>query len=168
MHFEACIVVEIGRTGKDLDWELDILEACLASQNIASVAAVFGGYLSSVEVRVGVDVVIVEDVMAVELRERQSLESHVEETAELVEVATSDFVARSYTDLLFDPCHLKAGSGSVIALTFDLSASRFAAYLAEETELADSVGAAVASRFGTQLDVVSPNLTTLVAEYCLR
>ena len=68
MDFEACTVVEIGRTGRGLDWVSDTLEACLASQNIASAAA-FGDCLWCVEAQARADVAIVEDEMAVELRE---------------------------------------------------------------------------------------------------
>jgi hypothetical protein len=165
VRFEACIVVETGRPGRDLDWVLDIPEVCPASQNIASVAA-FGDCLLSVEVQAEVDEVIVEGEMAVELRERQSLESRVAEMAELVEVATSDFV-RNHRDLRSDPFHQKAALGLAIALTFDQNASRFAAYLARETEPEGFVGAEVGSRFGPPLNAVSPDLT-LVAEYCFR
>jgi hypothetical protein len=108
VHFEAYIVVEIGRTGKDFDWVLDTLEECLALQNIASVVA-FGDYLSRVEGQAAVDAVTVEDVVAAEFHGHQSLESRVEVKAELVEVATSGSVVRSCTDLLVDPCLLEAG-----------------------------------------------------------
>ena len=94
MHFEACIVVEIGRTGRDLDWVSGTPEVCLASQSIASAAA-FGGCLSSVGVQVGVDELIVGDEVAVALQERQSLESPVVETVELAEVATFGSVAKN-------------------------------------------------------------------------
>ena len=167
MRFEACIVVEIGRTGKDLDWVWGTPEVSLASQNIASVVA-SGDCLSSVEVQAEVDEAIVEDEMVVEPHERQSSESRVAETAELVEVATSDFVARNYMDLRFDPCQPKAALGLAIALTFDQNASRFAVYLARETELEGFVGVEVASRFEPPSDAGSPDLTTSVAEYCLR
>ena len=167
MRFEACIVVEIGRTGRDLDWVSDIPEVCLASRNIASVVA-FEDCLWSVEVQAEVDEAIVEGEMAVELHEHQSLESRVAETAELVEVATSDFVARNHMDLRLGPCHPKVALDLVIALTFDQAASRFAAYLARKAEPGGSVGEEVASRFGPPLDAASPDLTTLVAEYCLR
>jgi hypothetical protein len=168
VRFETCIVVVvIGRTGRDLDWVSGIPEVCFAFQNIASVVA-FGDCLLSVEVRAEVDETIVEDEMAAELHEHQSLERRVAETPELVEVATSEFVARNHMDLRFDPCHPKVVLGLAIALTFDQTALRFAAYLARETEPEGSVGAEVASRLGPPLDAASPDLTTLVAEYCLR
>jgi hypothetical protein len=167
VHFEVCIVVEVGQTGRDLDWVSHTLEACLASRSIASVAA-FGDCLSSVEAQAEVDAAIVEDEIAVELRERQSLKSHVVETAEPVEVATSDFVVRNYTGLRSDPCHLKVGLGLVTALAFDQSATRLAACPARETEPEDFVGVEVASRFGHPSDAANPDLTTLVVEYCLR
>lgn len=167
MRFEACIAVEIARTGRDLDWLSDIPEVCLAYLNIASVVA-FGDCLLSAEVQVEVDEVIVEDGMVVEPHEHQSLESRVAETAELVEAATSDFVARNCMDSRFDLCHPKAALGLVIARTFDQNASRLAVDLARETEPEDFVGAEAASRFGLPLDAAIPDLTTLVAEYCLR
>ncbi len=167
MYFEACIVVEIGRTGRGLDWVSDIPEACLAFQNIASVAA-FGDCLSSGEAQGVVDEVIVEDEVAAGLRERQSLESRAGEKAELVEVATSDFVARNCMDLRSDLCHPKVGLSLAIAQTFDQSAWRFAACLATETELEGFAGAEVASKSGPQSDAASPDLIALVAEYCLH
>jgi hypothetical protein len=90
------------------------------------------------------------------------------ETAEPVEVATSDFVVRNCTGLRSDPCHPKVELGSVIALTFDQSATYFAAGLARETEPEDFAGVEVASRFGHPSDAANPDLTTLVVEYCLR
>jgi hypothetical protein len=121
--------------------------------------------LLSVEVQAEVDEAIVEDEMAVELHEHQSLESCVEETVALEEVATTDFVERNHMELQFDQYYPKVALGLVIALTFDQAASCFAAYLAGETGPADSVGEKVASRFGPPLDV---DLATLVAGYCLR
>jgi hypothetical protein len=70
----------------------DIPVVCLASRNIASVVA-FGDCLLCVEVQAEVDEGTVEDEMAVGPHEHQRLESRVVEMAELVEVATSDFVA---------------------------------------------------------------------------
>jgi hypothetical protein len=165
--FEACIVVEIDRTDRDLDWVSDIPEVYLASQNIASIVA-FGDCLLSVEFQAEVDEAIVEDEMAVELHEHQSLESHVAETTEPEEVATSDFVARNHMEWRFDQCHPKVALDLAIALTFDQAAWCSAAYLAWETGPAGSVGEEVASRFGPQLDAASPDLTTSVAGYCLR